>query len=113
MKIHKGIFLGSLIALAVAGCGLSPTYQYESLANSSDYEVCYALTDPRKEMSGSGWKVRAEVAQKIVRERGISCDRSYFSTAHNLDAQSRALNDLSTQRYIQQIQTSAENSSSN
>ena len=92
------------VVVSVSGCGLSPSYQYEALKSASNYDVCYAVTDPRQNMPMSGWTVKADVARKIARQRGITCDQHQFSKTHRRDTETRAIQKQQTDRAIQQLQ---------
>jgi len=56
---------------------------------ASNSEVCYALTDPRRNTIGQGWAVRAQAAQIVARERGIECDYGTFARVHALEGPAR------------------------
>jgi len=93
-----------VLTYILSGCGLSPTYQYDSLKSASSYDVCYAITDPRRNMPMSGWAVRAEAARKVAYQRGISCDQEQFSRTHARDVRTRAVQQEQTDRALQRLQ---------
>jgi hypothetical protein len=89
-----------LLAL-LGGCGLSQSYRESQLESASDYEVCYALTDPRQHSIGSGWAVKARAATAIAQRRGLSCDYEVFTRVHAIEAPAR---DAEMQRNLEMMQ---------
>lgn len=72
----------AIAGLILAGCGLSPEYRYGQLKDAPGHEVCLAASDPRAQSRGAGWKVRADAAQRVLRERNASCDWEMYARIH-------------------------------
>jgi hypothetical protein len=84
------LLIGSGAALALEGCELSQAYQESQLRNATTEEVCYAVTDPRRNTVGQGWAVRAAAAQNVAATRGLTCDYGYWAQIHAAEEPARA-----------------------
>ena len=103
-KIIINCTLGVSLIAMLSSCGLSPEYRRNQLKNASNYDICYAITDPRRGMPMSGWTVKGRVAEEIARERGIICNQKDYSATHNQDAHTRAIGREQYQRNIKNLQ---------
>jgi hypothetical protein len=91
-----------LVALAgLSGCGLSLDHRMREMSAASNHEVCYALSDPRRNTVGQGWAVRAQAAQIVARERNLNCDYGALARIHASEAPAR---DAAARRNIEMIQ---------